>query len=129
MTLDEARAYALEYINHARSDLNLAPLSLDFRLNDFAQTSSKQLSRDHRPHQHLTDDPASCSTCAEVQADPAGLTVASVHDQLDAALAGMLSEGPGGRAHDVLVGQSWHRLGIGIVNPDGAMYFSADLAP
>ncbi len=132
MTLDEARGYALAYINHARSDVNLAPLSLDFRLNDFAQMGSKELARDHRPHQHLEGDVASCPTCAEVQADPVGLAVAHVHDQLDGALAAMLSGGAGGTggaSRDVLLGGAWHRLGVGIVNPDGVMYFTVDVAP
>jgi hypothetical protein len=128
MTLEEARDYALAFLNHARSDAGLGLLSLDYALNAFAQTGSKQLARDHRPHLHLVEDQASCSTCAEAQADPSGLTAAPVHEQLDAVLALMLNEGPGGPSHDVLLGAAFHRLGVGIVNPDGRMYFTVDVA-
>jgi hypothetical protein len=129
MTLDEARAYAVAYVNHARADVGLGALSVDYSLNAFAQLGSKALSRDHRPHRHLIEESAECPGCAETQSDPAGLATAPVHDQLDAALGYMLSEGPGGPSHDVLVGATWHRMGIGIVNPDGKMYVTVDVAP
>jgi hypothetical protein len=129
MTLDEARAYAVAFVNHARSDLGLGSLAVDYSLNAFAQLGSKALARDHRPHRHLIEDAAQCAGCAETQSDPAGLATAPVHDQLDAALGFMLNEGAGGPSHDVLVGSSWHRLGIGIVNPDGKMYVTVDVAP
>jgi hypothetical protein len=45
-----------------------------------------------------------------------------VHDQLDGALAFMLSEKPGGPNHDILLGADWRRVGVGIVNPDARMY-------
>jgi hypothetical protein len=128
MTLEEARGYALAFVNHARADVGLGPLSLDYALNAFAQTGSKQLARDHRPHVHLIEDQGACPTCAETQADPGGLTAAPVHEQLDAALGLMLNEGPGGPSHDVLLGAVWHRVGVGIVNPDGRMYFTLDVA-
>jgi hypothetical protein len=129
MTLEDARTYALAYINHARSDSGLAPLALDYVLNDFAQAGSRQLARDHQPHEHLSSDRRACPICAESQGDPGGLDVASVHDQLDAALVFMLSQGPGGPDHDILLGADWHRVGVGIVNPDARMYFTVDVAP
>jgi hypothetical protein len=129
MTLEDARSYALAYINHARADAGLAPLALDYLLNDFAQAGSRQLAKDHQPHEHLSSDRRACPICAETQGDPAGLDAGPVHDQLDAALAFMLSEGAGGPNHDVLLGTDWHRVGVGIVNPDARMYFTVDVAP
>jgi hypothetical protein len=129
MTLEDARTYALKYINHARGDAGLAPLALDYVLNDFAQAGSRQLAQDHQPHEHLADERRACPICAETQGDPGGLDVAPVHDQLDAALVFMLSEGPGGPNHDILLGADWHRVGVGIVNPDARMYFTVDVAP
>jgi hypothetical protein len=129
MTLDEARAYTVAYVNHARTDVGLGALAVDYSLNAFAQLGSKALARDHRPHRHLIEESGECPGCAETQSDPAGLAAAPVHDQLDAALGYMLSEGPGGPSHDVLVGATWHRMGIGIVNPDGKMYVTVDVAP
>jgi uncharacterized protein YkwD len=129
MTLEDARNYALKYINHARADAGLPPLALDYVLNDFAQAGSRQLAQDHQPHEHLSSERRACPICAETQGDPAGLEAASVHDQLDAALAFMLSEGNGGPDHDVLLNGDWHRVGVGIVNPDARMYFTVDVAP
>jgi hypothetical protein len=129
MTLEDARGYALKYINHARVDAGLAPLALDYVLNDFAQAGSRRLAKDHQPHEHLSSERRACPICGETQGDPGGLDVAPVHDQLDAALAFMLSEGAGGPDHDVLLGADWHRVGVGIVNPDARMYFTVDLAP
>jgi hypothetical protein len=129
MTLEDARGYALAFLNHARSDVGLGPLTLDYSLNAFAQMSSKQLARDHRPHGYFAEDPGACPLCAESQGDAGGVAPAPVHDQLEAALGLMLNEGAGGPNHDVLLGGKWHRLGVGIVNPDGPMYFTIDVAP
>jgi hypothetical protein len=118
-------APALDPRARTRRHRHLSP----YFLNAFAQLGSKALARDHRPHRHLIEESQECPGCAETQSDPAGLATAPVHDQLDAALGYMLSEGPGGPSHDVLVGATWHRMGIGIVNPDGKMYVTVDVAP
>jgi hypothetical protein len=129
MTLDEARAYAVLYINHARAEAGVGALVLDFRLSAFAQSGSKELSRDHVLHRHILSGSAECPSCAENQSDPQGVSAGPVHDQLNAVLASMLAEGPGGANHDVLLDPHWHRLGIGIVNPTGVSYVTIDLAP
>jgi hypothetical protein len=129
MTLEQARGYATAYINHARADEGVEPLTLDYALSTFAQMGSRQLARDHRPHQHIVDDPMACLSCAENQGSPDGIAPAPVRDQLDAVLGVMMSEGPGGPNHDVILGSRWHRLGIGVVNPNGPMYFTIDFAP
>jgi|HubBroStandDraft_6_1064221.scaffolds.fasta_scaffold537225_2 hypothetical protein len=129
LTLDEARGYALRYVNHARADAGIGELVLDYELNAFAQSGSKELSRDHLPHGYLASASAGCPSCAESQADPQGVAAAPVHDQLDAVLAGMLAEGAGGPNHDVLLDSHGHRLGVGIVNPNGVAYVTIDVAP
>jgi hypothetical protein len=129
MTLDEAREYAAKYINHARTDAGLGPLVLDYALSAFAQAGSKQLSRDHQPHRHILASAVDCPSCAEGQSDPQGVAAGPVRDQIDAVLAGMLAEGPGGANHDVLLDPHWHRLGVGIANPSGESYVTIDVAP
>jgi hypothetical protein len=129
MTLDEARDHALAIINIVRSADGLPPLNLDFALTAFAQSGAKQLARDHRPHGNIADRPTTCPGCDEVQSDPAGFPAGPVEQQIDGILDAMMREGPGGANHDVLVGRAWHRLGIGIVNPEGPMYLTIDVAP
>jgi uncharacterized protein YkwD len=129
MTLEEARRYALAYIDHTRADQGAAPLTLDYALNTLAQDGSRRLARDHRPHQHPVNDPQACPNCAEMQGSPDGIDVGPVHDQLQAGLGLLLSEGSGGPNPGVLLSPRWHRLGVGVVNPDGRMYLTIDLAP
>jgi hypothetical protein len=129
LTLDEARDHTLAIINIVRSGSHLPPLNLDFALTAFAQDGAKQLARDHRPHAHIAGKPQLCPGCNEVQSDPGGFPAGAVEQQIDGILDGMISEGPGGPNHDVLVGDEWHRLGIGIVNPEGPLYLTIDVAP
>jgi uncharacterized protein YkwD len=128
MTLGEARAYTLMYLNGLRSLNGLGALSLDEGLNDFAQRGSEQLSRDHRPHGHFLDERGACPGCGEVQGDPKGWHVAPVQKQIDEILAGMMAEGVGGRHHDDILRPEWRRLGVGIVSPGERMYFTTDFA-
>jgi hypothetical protein len=93
-----------------------------------ARDAEQDRERDN-PCPYLSSERRACPICAETQGDPAGLDAAPVHDQLDAALAFMLSEGAGGPDHDVMLGADWHRVGVGIVNPDARMYFTFDVAP
>ena len=129
MSLEEARDYALLYINHARSEAGMRPLVLDYGLNAFAQAGSKLLFHLHRAHQYIAEHPTDCGECAESQGDPDGVAVASVRIQLDAALGGMLGEPPGSTNHDVLLASERHRVGVGIVNADGRAYLTIDCAP
>jgi hypothetical protein len=129
LTLDEARDHTLAIVNIVRAESHLPPLNLDFALTAFAQDGAKQLARDHRPHAHIARTPQLCPGCNEVQSDPAGFPTSGVEQQIDGILDGMIREGPGGPNHDVLVGREWHRLGIGIVNPEGPLYLTIDVAP
>lgn len=129
MTLEEARDYVLLYINHARTERGVSPLSLDFALNSFAQSCSRQLARDHRAHQYLAAHSEECPACAESQGDPDGIVAAGVHDQLDAVLGAMINEGTGDPRDAPLLAPDRHRIGVGIVNPDGRTFFTIEAAP
>jgi hypothetical protein len=112
MALDDARSYALLYVNRVRAESGAPALALD-----------------HRPHQHIADDPRACWQCSEEQSDPQGLPPAPMKDQILGVLDGMMSTGPGAATHDDLLARGWHRLGVGIANPDGQTYVTIDLAP
>jgi uncharacterized protein YkwD len=129
--LDDARAYNLKAINELRAQAGVAALSLDDALDAFAQAASTELSTDHQPHQYFKDHAASCGCgiMAENQGDWNGWTPGPVHQQIDDILQLMMSEGPGGGHHDNIVSPRATRLGVGIVNPGGKMYFTNDFGP
>jgi hypothetical protein len=129
MTAAEAREYTLEYINGVRRLNGVGPLVLDADLTAFAQAGSVELSEDHRIHQHIVDHRLELGTaCAENQGDPSGWRPARLEDQIAEILGGMMREGPGGGHHDNILRPEWRRLGVGIVNPGGRMYFTTDFA-
>jgi uncharacterized protein YkwD len=128
-SLDEAREYALAYVNRLRSDRRIEALRLDYGLSAFAQRGSRQLAHDHWAHKHLMDDPGACPACGENQSDPNGATPGPVREQLDQVLAGMMDEGPGGPSRANIVDPAWRRLGVGIVNSGGPMYLTMDFSP
>jgi uncharacterized protein YkwD len=129
--LDDARQYNLSRINALRAQNGAGPLRLDDPLNTFAQAGSEELSQDHAPHKHFITSYASCgcNVNAENQGDPNGWTAEPIHQQIDDILTMMMSEGPGGGHHDNIVNPQWTRLGVGIVNPGGALYFTNDFGP
>lgn len=129
MTEDEAREYTLEYINGVRRLNGAGPIVLDAELTAFAQAGSVELSQDHRIHQHMADHGSELGTrCAENQGDPNGWRPARLEDQIAEILGGMMREGPGGGHHDNILRPEWRRLGVGIVNHGGRMYFTTDFA-
>jgi uncharacterized protein YkwD len=128
---DDARQYNLSRINALRAQNGAGPLVLDDTFDAFAQAGSDELAQDHRPHAHFSSDVSSCGcdVRAENQGDPNGWTVASIHTQIDQILDAMMSEGPGGGHHDNIVNPQWKRLGVGLVNPGGSLYFTNDFGP
>jgi hypothetical protein len=48
---------------------------------------------------------------------------------LDAILDDMMHETGGGTNRENLLRGDWHRVGIGIVNAEGPVYLTLDLAP
>jgi uncharacterized protein YkwD len=130
-TLDDARAYNLKRVNELRAQAGAAALSLDDALDTFAQAASTELSTDHDPHQYFKDHAATCGCgiMSENQGDSNGWTPGPVHQQIDDVLALMMSGGPGEGHHDNIVSPRVTRLGVGIVNPGGKMYFTNDFGP
>ena len=128
-SIEEARAHALTILNLVRADSGVGPVALDFPLSVYAQEGSKRVARDHVPHAHILGNREACPLCGEAQSDPAGYPIGAIEEQIDNILNDMLSEGPGGGNHDLLVDPRWHRLGVGVANADGPMYLTLNLAP
>jgi hypothetical protein len=128
MTFDEARDRVLAMINVVRAANHSAPLGMDSALTAFAQDGAEQLARDHRAHGHIADQVASCPGCGEVQSSADGFPPAAATQQIDGILQAMVREGPGGTNYEALVDPRWHWLGIGIVNDEGPMYLTVDVA-
>jgi uncharacterized protein YkwD len=126
--LADARRYTLYRLNQIRARHGAGALVLDEGLNHFAQAGSVSLARDHRPHGHFKDaaDTVHCRTMGENQGDPGGWAPGPPRAQIDQMLDMMMQEGPGGGHYDNILDRRWARVGIGVVNPGGAMYFTND---
>jgi hypothetical protein len=129
VSLEEAREHIRRVLDEVRALNGVGALDRDFTLDFAAQSASKELARDHRPHARLLGDPSSCPSCGESQSDPDGFPSGPVLAQLDAILQDMMQEGEGGTNHDNLLRRDWHRVGIGIVNGDGPLYLTLDFTP
>lgn len=129
LSLDDAREYALVYVNRVRQESGVGKVALDYGLNAFAQAGSKQVARDHVAHRHIADDPRACFQCSEEQSDPAGLSPAPVRDVVLGVLDGMMGQAQGSPSRENILTPTWHRLGVGIANPDGPAYVTLDFAP
>jgi hypothetical protein len=130
VTLAEQREYTVCLINGFRRAKGRAALVPDEALNAFAQEASVRLSVDHRPHAHFESAARHCGCGAEAenQGSPHGWPPGAPDTQILEMLRGMLDEGPGGGHHDALLSPEWGRVGVGIVNPGGRMYFTTDFA-
>ncbi|MFO0680295.1 MAG: CAP domain-containing protein, partial [Polyangiaceae bacterium] len=126
--LDDARAYNLQAINAIRAKANLPAYTMDAKLNDFAQKASEDLASTNAAHRYFSRNANSCqcSLSAENQGDPSGWSPGDVKKQIDEILDLMMSEGPGGGHHDNIVSRQHTKIGVGIVNPGGRMYFTND---
>lgn len=126
--LDDARAYNLQAINAIRAKRNLPAYTIDAKLNDFAQKASEDLAATNAAHRYFSRNSGSCqcSLAAENQGDPSGWAPGDVKKQIDEILDLMMSEGPGGGHHDNIVSNRHTKIGIGIVNPGGKMFFTND---
>lgn len=129
--LAEARAYTLFRVNGFRAQAGRAPLRLDDGINAFSQAASQELSQDHTPHRYFQSNWSACACRinAENQGDWNGVPPAPVHNQIDEMLNLMMSEGPGGGHYENMLSAKWTRMGAGIVNPGGMMYFTNDFGP
>jgi uncharacterized protein YkwD len=129
MSDDEARDYVLGYLNGVRKLNAVGPLVHDRELDAFAQAGSDELSRDHRPNQHMVEHAHDLlARSAEVQGSPDGSGSGVLQDQIAAVLLHSTGEGPGGMHHDVMLRPEWRKLGVGIVIRGGRTYFTVDFS-
>jgi uncharacterized protein YkwD len=129
MDVDEARDYVLGYVNGVRKLNAVAPVARDETLDAFAQAGSEQLSQDHKPNAHMTEHARELRVAsAENQGSPEGSRPGPLQDQIAAILLGMMAEGAGGMHHDAMLRPDWRKLGVGIVQRGGRMYFTVDLS-
>jgi uncharacterized protein YkwD len=129
--VDDVRQYTLYRINQIRAQFGRGALALDPALVAFAQDGSVELAADHRAHQHFRDRAGSCGcrVMAENQGDPRGWMEGPPRTQVDQILDSMMREGPGGGHYENILDARWRRMGVGAVNPGGALYFTNDFGP
>ena len=127
-SLDEVRVYTTRFVNGLRAMNGRRRLVLNPLLTEFAQHGSIELSRNHLPHHHFETHPlrASYGAISEVQGSQHGWPPGPADTQVAEILRGMMDEGPGGGHHDAILAEEWRRMGVGIVNPGGQLYFTVD---
>jgi uncharacterized protein YkwD len=143
---DQFQVHNLNVVNMYRATLNVAPLVLDQTLSTFALAGSTELTMDHTPHQHFINASNDNSiwmdgftnSAAENQGDPNGWTVLSMDpttnemDGIDAIQLAMFNEGPGaGEAHGHytnMMNAQYMRLGVGLLEVNGALYLTNDFS-
>ncbi len=129
MTDDDAHDYVLGYVNGVRKLNAAAPIARDAGLESFAQTGSEELARDHRPNQHITEHSRELrGQSTELQGSPEGSRPGPLQDRIGEILLSWMAEGAGGIHHDALLRADWRKIGVGIANRDGRIYFTVDLA-
>jgi len=129
MDPDEAREYVLGYVNGVRKLHGVAPVVRDESVDAFAQAGSEELAQDHRPNQHMLQHARELQAgSTELQGSPDGSLAAPLQDQIAESLLRWMGEGPGGMHHDAILRPEWRKLGVGIVNRAGRMYFTVDFS-
>ena len=127
MNDDEARDYVLGYMNGVRKLNAATPVVRDEAIDAFAQAGSDELAEDHKPNQHLVEHGRELpATNAELQGSPDGSPAGSLQDGIAEILLRWTGEGAGGMHHDVLIKPGWRKIGVGITNKNGRMYFTVD---
>src|SRR5262245_28977178 len=118
---DDNIRHNLETLNVYRAQAGAPPLELDERLSSFAATGSEQLAAGGDAHGHFKAAMSGgtlwssgfCHSAAENQAP--GWSASDVSATIDAILASMMAEGPGGGHHDNIVNPALRRVGVGLV--------------
>lgn len=129
MDVGEARDYVLGYVNGVRKLNAAGPLVRDDALDAFAQAGSEQLAQDHKPNGHMIEHARELQAASvENQGSPDGSRPGPLQDQIAAILLGMMAEGAGGMHHDAMLRPEWRKLGVGIVQRGGRMYFTVDFS-
>jgi uncharacterized protein YkwD len=134
---DAFEAHNLQALNAYRSDSGLSLYALDVQLSIFACAGSNELSVDHTPHEHfimnveagtLLDESGFKNAAGENQGDPHGWVVEAENTQIDQILAAMYAEGPDGGHYQNMMSTMFKRVGVGLLEVDGGLYFTNDFS-
>lgn len=139
---DQFQKHNLAVVNSYRAKKGVAPLKLSASLSTFALAGSKELEKDHVPHEHFINAAKSGAlwhdgfktTAGENQGDPNGWPRLVANDpaanekaQIDAIQKAMYAEGPGtGEAHghyENMMNPKFHRLGVGLLRASGGLLY------
>jgi hypothetical protein len=118
-----------------RAQAGVAPLQYDAKLSMFSTAASQALANGGAAHQYFLDAANSgqlftdgfCNGAAENQA-PGWAIQPDENGTIDAILASMMAEGPGGGHHDNIVSPSNGIVGVGLVVQNG-LWFTNDFSP
>lgn len=138
-TGDEHVQHNLATLNMYRAQAGAPALTLDDTLSTFSTTASDMLESSGQAHGYFVSQSQSgalwnegfCNTAAENQA-PGWSIAQNGGDEdatIDAVLAAMMAEGPGGGHHDNILATSSTRLGVGlVVDAQQALWFTNDFS-
>lgn len=128
----------LAALNMYRAQSGVGPLTLDDELSAFSIEAAKQFQSSGTAHGYFMQQAKSmaiwndgfCSGAGENQAPGSDWNIGSDEDgTVDAILAAMMAEGPGGGHHDNIVNPAFTRVGIGlVVTSSGGLWFSNDFS-
>jgi uncharacterized protein YkwD len=136
-SFDAFQLHNLNTINSYRASLGIAPLVLDGSLDTFAMAASVQLSVDGVPHGYFNGAGGSIwnrgfiGAAGENQGTEPNLSSDPVQNelaQIDAALASMIGEGPGGLHYVNIMNPAYTRLGVGLYELHGTLYLTNDFS-
>jgi hypothetical protein len=134
--IDPAAQHCVDTINMYRAQAGVAAILYDARLSMFSTAASQALANGGAAHQYFIDAANSgqlfndgfCNGAAENQA-PGWSLQPDENGAIDAILASMMSEGPGGGHHDNIVGAGNGIVGVGLVIQSGGLWFTNDFSP
>jgi uncharacterized protein YkwD len=124
----DAEAYALQRLNAYRATVNSPALDVDAKASDFARVASQHRAAGEAAHLYFQQNSASCACglSAENQGSATRLPTDDPHRTVDAILAAMWAEGPGGGHYEVMISKSYAKVGVGIVITSTALYLTND---
>jgi uncharacterized protein YkwD len=129
MTVEEARSYAIAYVNGVRELNGVSPVAPDPSIEAFAQAGSEELSLDHHASKHMIDHGGELGLHHdEVQASSDGSTGGPLQDRIGEILLQWMGEKPDGMHRSTIVRPDWRRTGVGIAVRDGRIYFTMDFS-
>jgi hypothetical protein len=140
VSLGELRSLAADLLDQERMKRGQGSLTLDRRLTEDAQSSSRWSARDSagdRPS-YRYDVQDRCLSARddrrpariEILFDPYayGDTSMDIETKVVEALTKMIREAPGNGCRDNLLSWRWQHVGIGLSNPDGRLFLTLEFS-